>query len=116
MSFSYKYPITSGYGTVNNTTPSISLLAAPGAGKLLRICAGIVIVQVAAVGGSGIVTLQDGSTDILEWDANSVNSFPINLTEIGLALGTNNALTLLVGEAVTTQATVYAAFTAYIVQ
>jgi hypothetical protein len=115
MSFNYKYPITSGYTTVNNGTQTNAVLAAPGANKLYRVTGGIVIVQVAAAGGGGIVSLQDGSTNVLRWDANSLASFLFAFTEIGLAFGTNNAINIVVSGAAT-QATVYCALTGYIVQ
>lgn len=98
-------PQTTGTATANNAGATAAIIAAPGATKTLRVTRGVVAVTAAAVGGSGLVQLANGSTVIMQWDANAVGSYPFDFGDLGYPLSQNTALNLIVASAVTTQAT-----------
>ena len=112
-----RYEVLSGSGTVNNATPSIALIAAPLAGETIRLTAFVVSVTTAATGGSGVVTLKDGSNVIQRWDANGTMASQIHLGDaLGYPLTPGNALNLVVENAVANQATAYASAVGYLME
>lgn len=110
-----RYPTTSGAGSASNGGATTAILAAPGTGKRLYLRSGVVSVTVAATGGSGMVTLKDGSTVIQRWDANALGSYPFDYGEIGYPLSLNSALNLVVESAVTNQATAFCSLSGWTV-
>jgi hypothetical protein len=103
-----------GRATVNNGAATATVIAAPGAGKAIRVIAGVVNVTAAATGGGGTIEIRDGSTAILTFDANAVNSYPFAFDySNGYPLTANTALNIATTGAVTTQATANIAVVAY---
>jgi pyruvate/2-oxoglutarate dehydrogenase complex dihydrolipoamide acyltransferase (E2) component len=111
-----KYILVSGSANVNNGAATAAVIAAPGAAKLNRLTAGIISVTVAATGGSGRITLKDGTNVIQSWDANSITNYQFNYGEnVGYPLSANNALNLVAEGAGANQATAYASCVGYTV-
>jgi hypothetical protein len=111
-----KYRLTQGVGTVSNGAATITLIAAPGAGKKLRVTWGSIGVTVAATGGGGNVVLKDGSNSIIiAFPASSVDSHYVEFGDDGIVLPENSALQLVAESAVTAQCTAYAAISAFII-
>lgn len=111
-----KFRLASGTGTVNNGAATTTLIAAPGSGKKLRITWGSIGVTVAATGGGGVVSLKDGSNNIIiSFPASSVDSHYIEFGNDGIPLPDNSALQLVVEGAITNQATAYAAIAGFII-
>lgn len=104
-----KYQLLSGSGSATNASATTVLITGV-SGKAIRLTAGTLSITLAAVGGGGKVSLKDGSTVIMSWDANSLTaSIPFNFGEnSGYPLTAGNTLNLVVESAVTTQATAFA--------
>lgn len=96
-----------GTAAANNGAADSTVIAAPGANKLLRLVSGIITVTVAAVGGGGLVALEDGvaGTRILQANADTLKEIPFNFGPKGIPLTSNTLLNLTVDTAATTQAT-----------
>jgi hypothetical protein len=108
-----KYVLLSGATSVSNSTTTNSIIAGQ-AGKTFFITAIILTVTTASSGGTGIVSIQNGSNTIIQFSAAAVMSMQVNLgDQIGYPLSSGNALTLTVSGA-TTQATAYASAVGYI--
>lgn len=92
--------------TVNNGAASTALRAAPGSGKVLRLCAGVVCITTAATGGGGVVSIKDGSTVIASFPAAAVGAFSFSYgEEAGYPMTANTAINIVAESAVTNQAT-----------
>lgn len=108
------YKELSGKATVNNGAATAAVIAAPGAGKTIRLVGGILNVTAAATGGGGVVELRDGSTAIISVDGNALGSYPFYYDGMnGFPLTANTALNLVTASAVTTQATANVSVVAY---
>lgn len=108
-----KYSTFSGAGSAANGAATTAIVAAPATGKAYRLTAGTLSVVVAATGGSGKVSLKDGTTVIMSWDGNAVgNIMGFNFGEIGYPV--SGAINLVVESAVTNQATAFAAVVGFI--
>jgi hypothetical protein len=110
------YATTTGTGEcVNSTAENKVILAAPGAGKVLRILSGVITVTLAATGGGGKVALEDGEdgTRFIEADAANLKSIPFDFGPAGYPLTANTALNMTVDEATTNEATATCTVTAY---
>lgn len=101
----YGWKQSQGTNTANNGATSGTVIAAPGVGKVLRLTNFVLTVTVAAVGGGGLVNIQDGTTTIMSFPADALNSWLFDFGERGYALSDNAALTVNVSGAATTQAT-----------
>ena len=110
-----KYRLARGKATVNNGAATAAIIAAPGAGKAICITWGTIAVTVAAAGGGGLVSLKDGTTVIISFQANTADTHYLELGDDGYQLTANSALNLVVESAVTTQATVFAVICGYTV-
>lgn len=112
----FTFKKTQGTAEADNAGADATVIAAPGANRVLRIMEGYVTVHVAAAGGSGKVALEDGigGTRFFEGDANAVGHFKLELGPHGFPLTANTLLNLTVDGAVTTQATATATVTAYV--
>lgn len=95
---------TNGTASVTNASPTLPIVAAQGAGKVFRITKGVIGITLAATAGGGLVKLVDGSTLLMQWDANSVNSFPFDFGDAGYPGTANTALNLTVSGAAGNQA------------
>lgn len=112
-----KYELVSGSVTANNATPTVALIAAPGASEVIRVTAFVITVTLAATGGSGIVSLKDGTTTMMSWDANALMNSQINMGEaIGYPLSAGNALNLVAENAGGNQATVNGSAVGYLLE
>lgn len=113
----FTYQIVTGTGEAVDATPDVTIIAAQGTSKTLRIQKIIISVTVAAVGGGGEVALEDGvgGTRFIEADADAVRSFMVDFGEEGYPLTSNTLLNLTVDNAVTTQATARATVVAKVV-
>lgn len=108
-----KYPLVSGATSVTNATATNAIIAAQ-TGKTIRVTAIILSVTTASSGGTGIVSIQDGSTTIIQFSAAAVMNMQVNLgDQLGYPLTSGNALNVVVSGA-TTQATAYASAVGYI--
>lgn len=108
---------TTGTDEVANGSEEATIIAAPGAGKVIRVLGGIVTVTLAATGGGGLVKLEDGSggTAFVKIDADAVGFYPFNFGPRGYPLTANTLLNLTVDSAGTNEATATATITAYVV-
>lgn len=108
--------LVNGAATVNNGAAAATLLAAPGAGNILRVNKVMIAVETAAVGATGAVQLKDGASGsvIFQADADAVGYFPLDFGDEGYPLSSGNLLQLVVAGAGTTQATVFAMATGFI--
>lgn len=105
--FPHNYRVLTGTNEAADGAADKTVIAAPGAGKILRIKKAIVQITVAAAGGSGEVALEDGAggTRFFEADADAVGVHVVDFGEDGYPLTANTLLNLTVDGAVTTQAT-----------
>jgi hypothetical protein len=109
-----KYVMLNGSGSATNASATLALIAGQ-AGKVIRVTGGSIAVTTAAVGGSGKVSLKDGTTVIMSWDANSVANISFNFGETtGYPLTAGNTLNVVTEGAVTTQATIFAAMVGFL--
>ncbi len=110
------YQVTNGSDEAADGGADVTIIAAPGSDRVLRVLSGHVTVHVAAAGGGGKVALEDGvgGTRIFEADADAVGHYIINFEPRGYPLTANTLLNLTVDGAATTQATATATLTAYI--
>lgn len=105
MASVFGLPQVSGIGSANNGAATASIIAAQGAGKVMRLTQGILSITTAATGGGGLARICDGSSTIIAFDANALGNFCFDLGDIGYPLTANTALQLIVSGAATTQAT-----------
>jgi hypothetical protein len=93
-------------GAVANGAADATLVAAPGAGKKIRIVGGTISVTVAGTGGTAIVALEDGlnGTKIFPVSADAVGVFQFFFGPLGYPLTANTLLNLTCDGAATTQA------------
>lgn len=93
-------------GTASVTTAGAtgSVIAAQGAGTVIRITRGVVAVTLAATGATGLVRICDGTTTIQQWDANAVGGFIFDYGDVGYPLTANTAFQVIVSGAGTNQA------------
>lgn len=111
-----KYPLVAGAASVSNGAATIQLIAAPGAGKVNRYARGVISVVVAATGGGGKISLKDGTTVIMSWDADAIQSIGVVFHESTGYPGTaNTALNLVAEGAASNQATCFAAINGFVV-
>lgn len=90
------------------------VIIAAQSGKVLRIREGSVSVYLAATGATGLVRICDGTTTIMQWDANAVGGFQFDFGEAGYPLTSGNAFQLIVSGAGTNQASAYCAAVAWV--
>lgn len=93
-----------GTGSVTNAAATTAIIAAQGAGKVLRITKGHVSVTLAATGATGLIRICDGTTTIMQWDANAVGGFAFDFGDAGYPLTANTAFQLIASGAGTNQA------------
>ncbi len=105
MSQTLGFSQVQGSVAANNGASTGAIIAAQGANKVLRVLRGMVGVTTAAAGAGGLVRLCDGTTTIMQWDANAVGGFIFEFGDLGYALTANTALNLIVSGAGSTQAT-----------
>jgi len=111
------YVILSGTAAAANGAANGTILAAQGAGKRIYVLRGFVSVHVAAVGGGGLVGLEDGvgGTRFFNSDADAVGFYPVDFGEEGYPLSANTLFNVAVSGAGTTQASARATFVCKIV-
>ena len=107
MSTWQQYQTSTGTAEAANGDVDKTVLAAPGAGKHLRIISIIVSVTVVATGGGGEVALEDGAggTRIFEADADALGVYTHFFGDAGYPLTANTLLNITVDGAATNQAT-----------
>lgn len=105
---------TQGNGSATNGGTTAAIIAAPGAGKVLRLLECSVSVYLAATGATGLVRICDGTTTIMQWDANAAGAFTADFSPAGYPLTANTALNLIVSGAGTNQASAYCVATALV--
>lgn len=100
------YVCVSGTVKATNAGADQTVIAAQGAGKVIRVKQLVICVTTAATGGGGLVALEDGvgGTRFIEIDGNALGVYSINFGDEGYPLSSNTALNLTVDNAVTTQA------------
>lgn len=113
MSFGNDLPRLSGTATAANGAATAAVIAAQGAGVVINIQRGCVSVTVAATGTGGLVRICDGTTTIMQWDANAVKDYYFDFGEIGYPLTANTAFNVITSAAVTNQATATCAAVGY---
>lgn len=115
MGIELRYPLVQGRVSVDNGAASAVAIAAPGAGRITRICRGVLTVTVAATGGGGVVSLKDGTTVLNSFPAAALGVYAFEWGDQGFALTTNTALNLVSESGVTTQATAQLTINGYTV-
>lgn len=97
-----------------NASADKTIIAAQGVGKTFRVMSGVVSVTVAAVGGGGLVALENGVDGTVIWQANADASgvYQIDFRPVGYPLTENTLLNLTVNGAATTQASARATIVA----
>lgn len=109
------YQWLSGSVQALQATEEVTVIAAPGAGKIIRLMKGFVSVSLAATGGGGEAALEDGAggTRILEVLASAAGFYPFDFGPKGYPLTANTALILTVDGATTNEATANCTAVAY---
>jgi hypothetical protein len=111
-----KYPLVAGSATVSNGAATSQVIAAQGAGKVIRLGRGVLSVVVAATGGGGRISLKDGTNVIMSWDADAIQNIGIVFHESTGYPGTANTAVNLVAEgAGGNQATCFIAINGFVV-
>ncbi len=110
-----KYKLLAGATSVSNASPSSQIIAAQGAGKVIRVGRGVISVVVAATGGGGKISLKDGTNVLMSWDADAIQTIGIVFHEsTGLPGTANNALNLVAEGAGGNQATCFVALNGFL--
>ena len=97
-----------GTATVSDGAATAAILASQGGVKKIRLKFAIITVTTAAVGGTGLISLKDGSTVIISVDADAVGTHVLAFgdhPEMGYDLTAATALNVVAEGAGTTQAT-----------
>lgn len=100
------YKQVSGTEKPVNGAADKTVIAAPGAGKVIRVQRVTICVTVAATGAGGEVAIEDGAggTRFIEVDADAVGVYNFDFGEMGYPLSANTLLNATVDGAATTQA------------
>lgn len=100
------FQVVTGTDKPVNGAADKTIIAAQGAGKVLRLSKAVISVTVVAAGGGGEVALEDGvnGTRIFEADADAVGVFTIDFGEDGYPLTANTLLNATVDGGGVTQA------------
>ena len=100
------YKVVTGTDKPVNGAADKTIIAAQGAGTVIRVMKAVIAVTVAAVGGGGEVALEDaaGGTRFFEADADVVGVYSIDFGDDGYPLTANTLLNATMDGAVTTQA------------
>ncbi len=103
-----------GTDLATNAAADKTIIAAQGAGTAIRLLGGTVTVTLAAVGGGGVVQLEDGVNGTVLWQASAdaLGHYFLNFGDLGYPLTENTLLNLTVVGAVTTQASARATLVA----
>jgi len=98
MDADQNYPIVTGTAEALAATEDITVIAAQGAGKALRLMNAVISVTVAAASAGGEVALEDGvdGTRFFEADADAVGVYRIDFGPDGYPLTANTDLNLTV--------------------
>lgn len=109
--------LSNGTAEAANGDVDKTILATPGANKLLRVNKAIVTVIVSSVGAGGRVGLEDGvgGTRIFDVNADSTAVYQLDFGDEGYPLTANTVLNLTVDGAATTQATARCTATGYVI-
>ena len=94
-----------GNGSASNGSATLSVIAAQTSPKTMRVTRGVVSVTTAATGGGGLVRICDGTTTLMQWDANAVKDYYFDFGDAGYSLTAGNAFQLIVSGAGANQAT-----------
>jgi|SRR3990167_85422 len=106
------YRKVNGVAEATNGTQNATVIAAGGLRKVIRLLKGSIQITVAAIGGTGLAALEDGSggTKIFTCPATSLGVFSFDFAEPGYPLTANTLLNVTV-EGGSTQATARATVT-----
>lgn len=109
------YKFLSGTDLATNASADKTIIDAQGAGKTIRLVGGTVTVTTAAVGGGGVVKLENGVNGTVIWqaDANALGHYVLDYSDMGYPLTENTLLNLTVDSAATTQASARATLVGY---
>lgn len=107
--------IKEGKATVNNGAATATVIAAQGAGKIIRPTWGILTVTTAAAGGGGLISLKSGTTVIISYPANTADTYYIEWGDDGYPWDANTAVTMVAESAAGTQASAFIALMANVV-
>lgn len=105
-------------GSGAGTDVDATVIAAPGAGKMIRLMRGSIDINIAATGGGGFASLEDGvgGTRLLTVPASAVGHFSFDFGDEGLPLTANTLLNLTVDGATTNEAKAICSATAWVAQ
>ena len=106
---------SSGTGSATEAAQNTTIIAAPGADKHLRIMKGFISITLAATGGGGLASLEDGAggTKIDNIPASVLGAWPFDFGPKGYPLTDATLLNLTVDAATTNEATAFVTVTAY---
>ena len=109
--------VTTGTAEAVEGANDATVLAAPGANKIIRITKAIVSVTLVATGGGGEVALEDGvgGTRIFEADADAVGVYVLDFGDEGYPLTANTLLNITTDNAVTNEASARCTAIGYVV-
>jgi len=112
------YKLVQGSVSVTDAVADATIIAAPGAGKKIVITKAILTIHTAAVGGAGVLQLENGLNGtafaVTEGDAITAQPQVFDFGEEGYELSENTLLNLTTVGAVTTQASGSAVVIGYI--
>jgi len=113
------YKLVSGNAAlVNSTAEEATLIAAQGAGTIIRVTQVTVTIFLAATGsGAGLLALEDGSggTRFINMDAEAVKEVSFDFGEAGFPLTANTALIATVDAAATNEASASVSVVGFVV-
>ena len=107
--------LAQGSASVSEASQTAALIAAPGAGKSLRLIGGVVCVTLAATGGGGVVSIKDGTTVIFSANASAAGNVPFFFGEQGYLVTANTAINVVAESATTNEASANVAATAKVI-
>lgn len=107
MDADQNYTIATGTAEVEAGTEDLEVVAAQGAGKVLRLMNAVVSVTIAAASAGGEVALEDGAggSRFFEADADAVGVYKLDFGPDGYPLTANTALNLTVDGSAGNEAT-----------
>lgn len=105
--YEQNYQQVTGTGDAAQGSADQTIIAAPGAGKVIRLQKAVISVVVVAASAGGEVALEDGvgGTRIFEADADALGVYSIDFGDRGYALTANTLLNLTVDGSGGNQAT-----------
>jgi hypothetical protein len=110
-----QFRVKEGKANVANGSATATVIAAQGAGKVIRPTWGVLTVTVAATGGGGLISLKSGTTVIISYPANTADTYYVEFGDDGYPWDANTAVTMVSEGAGSNQASAFIALMSNVV-